>query len=115
MHLNTFNPPSGPFEGVTAQQAKSMWCALIEDLDTFLGAPEGYIREEWGDGPIHDALDQLTAQIMAYAPATADEAKAIIAIINHDEGAFELSDDQRQARCRAFALLDIMASENRGN
>jgi hypothetical protein len=104
--IDQFTAPETP---LTAQQALSQWFALLDDLDTLLLAYEG---ENMSIGPMHDAHASLTDHIMAYAPATSDEARAIIAIVNHNERDFMLSDDQLQARCRAFALLDIMASGN---
>jgi hypothetical protein len=104
--IEQFAAPETP---LTAQQALSQWFALLNDLDKLLPA---YESENMGIGPMHDAHASLTDQVMAYAPATSDEARAIIAIVNHDERDFMLSDDQRQARCKAFAFLDITANGN---
>lgn len=112
MRLDTFNPSNVPFDDLTARQEQDMWFALIDDMDTLYGT---YLPDTDGDDPIHDAHARLTDQIMSYGPANADEAKAIIAITNHDMEAFELTDDHLRARYRAFALLDIIASGNKGS
>lgn len=102
--MRTIEKFAAPYSPCDAHDALTMWRALEDEINDLASVDLLGEEDDEGKGPLYRALFDLEATILGYGPATVDEARAIIAVINqyHATGTICSSWDAAAIRASAF-------------